>query len=154
MHDDHAVPLEVADVELVPEHGDVRGLSHELRALNVADEAAIFIDDEDGRGHRVDHDDVAFARNGQAGHDVDETDRDAADEVAEGRENLHARALVAAVANHEVARLLQHGDLAGLPQVAFFLARCAEGVLKVAILVKNLKYVRCNYDGFIAGDNK
>ena len=81
--------LEVADVEVVSEDGDVRGLVHEAGAVEVLDQVSgIRVDDEDGSADGVDDDDAAVGGRCEAGGDVDEPDADAANEVTAVIEHL------------------------------------------------------------------
>lgn len=63
---------------------------------------------------------------------------DALDELAHARKDLHARALVAAVADDHLARLADDHHFARVPQLALLLARQAKVVLEQAVLVKDL----------------
>ena len=138
--DDDRVALEVADVVLGPVDGDVGGLRHVVRAFDVVFELPELGHDEDGGGHGVYGDDEALAVDGQAGDDVDVADLDEAHEVAGGGEDLHARALAAAVADDVVAAEARREDrnLARIPQAALFFASQSETAAEAAIFVEYL----------------
>lgn len=59
------------------------------------------------------------ARDGKTGNDVDVADGDLLDVMSVLREDLHARALVAAIAHDELAGRSHHGDFARVPQLPF-----------------------------------
>jgi hypothetical protein len=85
---------------------------------------------------------------GQSSDDVDVPDRDLLDEMSVARKDLHAAALVATVANDELARLSDHGHFPRIPQLTLFFARDAELVLVLADLVEDLNpvIVRVGHD--------
>ncbi len=168
--------LEVADVVLAAEDGQVRGFAHALRTVEPLDDLAVLRHAEHGRADRVDDDDVALLVDGQSGHDVDVADVDALHELANpfaktktkvimesrsesnrrekewcgewawptdlaaAREDLHPRALVAAVADDDLAGRADDGHLARIPQLALLLARLAKVVLEVAVFVEHLPF--------------
>ena len=115
VHDDHGMPFEVANVVLMIEDRNVRWLRHVVGALDVADQVPVLAEDEDGGGDGVHGHDVALAADGQAGHNIDESDGNPTDKMARGTEDLHTRSLVAAIADDKVPGVAEDGHLARVP---------------------------------------
>ena len=115
VHDDHGMPFEVANVVLLIEDGNVRRLGHVVGALDVADQVPVLAEDEDGGGDGVHGHDVALAADGQAGHNIDESDGNPTDKMARRTEDLHTRSLVAAIADDKVSGVAEDGHLARVP---------------------------------------
>lgn len=82
---------------------------------------------------------MTLVSDGEPSHDVDVADRNLLDVMTVLGEDLHARALIAAIADDELAVGAHHGDFSREPKLAFFLARHAEVELEASVLLKNLK---------------
>ena len=60
MHHHDAVSLEVTNIIFMPKYGNVRGLGHIFRAFDILNQFATFMQNENGRSHRVHCDDKAY----------------------------------------------------------------------------------------------
>ena len=81
--------LKVADVKVILEHGDVRGLNHKISTLEIAQRLSVFrIDDKNGRDDGIDDDDAPVRCCRQSGHDFNKTDADATQKHATFVEDL------------------------------------------------------------------
>lgn len=84
--------LEIADVKIIAEDGDVGRLVHESGTVETSDQTSGFrVDHEDGSADGVDHHHEAVGGRGQASRDVDEPDADAVNELATVAEKLQEK---------------------------------------------------------------
>ena len=131
--------FEITNVIFFTKNGNVRRLGHVFWALNVLDKFPVLPQNENGRSDRVHSHNLAFPVYGQTGHNVNEPDRNPADEMTHVAENLHARPLAATVTDDKIARLPKHSHFARVPEHTLVFSWDSKGKFEIAFFVKYLK---------------
>ena len=105
---------------------------------NIIQQIASFVQYENCWGYRVHGNDAISFVNSKSCDYVNKANLNTSDKVTHGTKNLHARTLVAAITNDEVARILEDRDFPWVPKFALFFAGMPESVFELAILSENL----------------
>ena len=105
---------------------------------NIIQQIASFVQYENCWGYRVHGNDAISLVNCESCDYVNKANLNTSDKVTHGTKNLHARTLVAAITNDEVARILEDRDFPWVPKFALFFAGMSESIFELAIFSENL----------------